>query len=314
MRALPILAGLAFAFSGAAAAPALAAFPGVNGHLAVSARFGCDGFQIDTMARDGSARRRLTVSPCSAAGDGVDNSHPDWSADGRRLVFVSTEGGSGFATMAADGGDRRATGISPAGPASPAFVPAHFRPSLSPDGGRFAFTRGGAIWTARLDGSEQRRLRPGIEPRFSPSGRRIAYIAVPRAGARELWLMDARTGERVRRLSKNANEIDWSPDGRRIVFARHTHGSNRDLFIARADGRAIRRFTETRSRDEGAPVFSPDGRFIAFARGGDGENHHRGDIAYKPVGGGKQRRVVTVPPLDADTAFEAQLSWGPRAE
>jgi len=185
------------------------------------------------------------------------------------------------------------------------------RPSFSRGGTRIAFTRGSAVWTARLDGTQQRRLRSGLEPRYSPDGRMIAYVSVGATHPPELWLMNARTGQRVRRLARGAGEPDWAPNGRSLVYARRTSGTSRDLFVVRADGRATRRLTASRTRDEFAPAWSPDGRWIAFAGGAGGERRERGDIAYIPALGGIRHTIVRVPPLDADTPFEAALSWRP---
>ncbi len=68
--------------------------------------------------------------------------------------------------------------------------------------------------------------------------------------------------------------VAWSPDGRRIAFARLTsrglkdaHGypyQHCDIFIVNADGSGLHRLTHT--GDAWTPVWSPDGREIAFAR------------------------------------------------
>src|SRR5215217_2663802 len=267
-----LLAG-ALLVAGALPARAGAAFPGRNGEIAVSARF---------------------------EGDGANNSAPDWSGDGRRLAYFAGFPANTYATMAPDGSAVTPLGLSPVG--GRRLVA---RPSLSRRGMRIAFTRGSAVWTARLDGTDQRRLRAGLEPRYSPDGRTIAYISVSSAHPPELWLMGARTGRRIRRLARVAGDPEWAPDGRSLVYSRRTSGTSRDLFVVRADGRRTRGLTSSRTGDEFAPAWSPDGRWIAFARGAGGERPHRGDIAYVRAGGGSQHTIVSVPALDADTLFEA---------
>ena len=60
--------------------------------------------------------------------------------------------------------------------------------------------------------------------------------------------------------------IAWSPDGRRLAFARLTRGRYgsllNDLFVVDRDGSNLRRLT--RSRRAASPAFAPDGRRLAF--------------------------------------------------
>ncbi len=65
----------------------------------------------------------------------------------------------------------------------------------------------------------------------------------------------------------------WSPDGRRLAFARTSGGQLRpqgyrypheDIFVINADGSGLHQLTHT--GDASDPVWSPDGRQIAFSR------------------------------------------------
>jgi Tol biopolymer transport system component len=61
----------------------------------------------------------------------------------------------------------------------------------------------------------------------------------------------------------------WSPDGSKIAFsiaASASAGSNRDIYVANADGTGITRLTTTTSVSEVEPAWSPDGTKIAFDR------------------------------------------------
>ena len=81
-RPLYVLVGVCVILA-AGASPALGAFPGKNGKIAfVSNRDGGDD-DIWTMNPDGSDLVNLT--PGSTGSDGV----PNWSADGRKIVFAS---------------------------------------------------------------------------------------------------------------------------------------------------------------------------------------------------------------------------------
>jgi Tol biopolymer transport system component len=82
--------------------------------------------------------------------------NPQWSPDGSRLVFNSSQGvsvatsdGTGKALLAAEG----------------------HTPSFSPDGTRIAFERGADIWVMNADGGNQSRLTDDHDARFH-GGRR----------------------------------------------------------------------------------------------------------------------------------------------
>lgn len=79
--ALAGIAALAFA------SPALATFPGRNGPLAFSGNTD-DGAQLFTVGKHGRDLRQIT----HVGGDAL---HPDWSPDGRRIVFASARDHAG---------------------------------------------------------------------------------------------------------------------------------------------------------------------------------------------------------------------------
>ena len=128
------------------------------------------------------------------------------------------------------------------------------------------------------------------------------------------WVMNARTGERIRRIShRRAAVLDWSPDGSRLLFA--PEGANPDLFILATNGTPLRRRTTTPNTGEPDAVWSPNGRRIAFVRmrvdyaaGVD-----RYSIWTLTARGTRQRRIVTG--LLRISEFEQSgpaLSWQPR--
>ena len=257
-----LLGALLFAVAADAAAPrAYGTFPGRDGRLAIDFIDGC----IITIKPDGTGRRDLT-----GCEDASDATGADWSPDGRRLLFLRDAGRPHL--MAADGSSQRAVPLD----GTPPFAMA--KPSFAPDGKRFAYSRGtraSTIWRARVDGREDRRLRRGWRPRWSPTDDLLAYIAPePDAFSRggPLRLMNARTGKQIRRLASRVGSLDWSPDGQRLLFTAASccdglASNSSDLFVVRADGRGSpRRLARTPGWAESEPVWSPDGRSIAFSR------------------------------------------------
>ena len=73
---------------------------------------------------------------------------------------------------------------------------------------------------------------------------RIAYIREPRGGyAGVLWVMNP-DGSGQRRLSPAFPDMDWSPDGQKIVFT--TWGDRRqrsDIYVTNADGSGRQKLT-----------------------------------------------------------------------
>jgi len=186
-------------------------------------------------------------------------------------------------------------------------------PVWSPDGRRIAFQsrRGGSldIWTMAADGSALARLTDDPDsdylPAWSPDGRRIVFTSWRRepgdtARAPHLYVMNA-DGSKQRRLAARSLGTSvgahWSPDGRRLVYARRSGENGADLWIADHDGRNERRIATGGEVYHGAPVFSPDGREIAYYA----DDGTRSAIeAVRPDGTG--RRVI----------LAAGRNWYPR--
>jgi Tol biopolymer transport system component len=321
------LAGFSILFASlAGSSVAQAAFPGANGRLAVAFGFECrEAREIATMRPDGSGRRVLTDTSCTDDRRG-NADLPDWSPDGRRLLFLNGNGPGpyGPAVMAADGSGQMNLPL----PSSPPF--ATEKPSFSANGRHLAYTRQrfipgeGArpsIWRAAIDGSDNRRLGGGSRPRWSPNGRLIAFVASgPRRGPpREggTWLMSARTGERIRRISRrDAAILDWAPDGRSLLFA-PTGGCrmcDQDLWIVRTDGTRVRRLTTTPARKETDAVWSPDGRRIALASERfPNEETSQYSLWTMSARGTRQRRIFRSPARHFESDSGApRLTWQPR--
>jgi Tol biopolymer transport system component len=59
-----------------------------------------------------------------------------------------------------------------------------------------------------------------VRPKWSPNGKRIAYIHRTSAGARDVWVMSANgtNKTRVTRLGNVTAAATWSPDGKTLAF------------------------------------------------------------------------------------------------
>jgi dipeptidyl aminopeptidase/acylaminoacyl peptidase len=107
-------------------------------------------------------------------------------------------------------------------------------PALSPDGKLVAFTVArpsadlsrleSSLWIVGAQGGPPRRLTTAMgervsSPRFSPDGRRIAFVST-RAGAPQAFILSIDGGEAAqvtRRLASGVNDILWAPGGAALL-------------------------------------------------------------------------------------------------
>jgi dipeptidyl aminopeptidase/acylaminoacyl peptidase len=152
-----------------------------------------------------------------------------------------------------------------------------------------------ALWIAPWNGGEGVQITRGesvSEPRFSPDGRYLSFLAArPSDGPTQLWVLDRRGGE-PRQLSHTDQEIvgyDWSPDGAHIALVAHattgkqvnpividssqfkqdkegylTSNSRTHLLLLDAKSGVTQPLTSDAARVDSEAVFSPDSRQIAF--------------------------------------------------
>jgi len=249
------------------ATPALAAWPGGNGAIAYS-RYSPGGKNVWIEWPSGQ-QRQLTSSAHA------EETEPTFSPDGRSIAYVRSYGRPGIWVMNSDGTDKREI-VRGAGLDSPAFFPS---------GRRLLFEYGARVFSTRIGGpklilkrrSDVEKLTPlAVEaesPVISPNGRWLAYSSRRQGDKQTIVLQDLRTGDRQKLRSGASLGLDFSPDGRRIVF------TSRRLCGPKA--RPRRAISTIGLRDQRVdkvvnscavswapsdPVWSPSGDRILFAR------------------------------------------------
>jgi Tol biopolymer transport system component len=221
----------------------------VGGQNVADQSFLSVGVDLYVASSNASAFRRLTHDDAREAA-------PDWSSDGRRLVFVRGTGlgnRSSLWVVGADGSGRRRL----------TYGNVDVQPAWSSHGDVIAFVRITArgesgVWLVRPDGTGLRRLpavAPGLtDPRWSPDGSRLLLT-----DGKRLFTVrpDGRGRRTIARLTTDARsgvedpQPDWSQDGRWIAFCqlRPNELQRSDVWIVRADGRGIRRVTRSPGLD-----------------------------------------------------------------
>jgi Tol biopolymer transport system component len=221
------------------------------------------------------------------------------SPDGKRIAFqrfLGNNGSSQTYVMPIDGGEPRLLTSAPTGVGV----------SWNPDGDRIAFGDGrGGISVISVDGGMVTKLAPkGSLPAWSPDGDTIAFIAIP-----ALYEMNADgTHRRVildpAKLNSKTHiytfeSVDWSPDGRNIVFLKHDilavlkpYSSTID--IANPDGSGERTVTRVSLAASEAvrPTWSPDGASIAYMDSGPSRDVDTYGLRTISTSGGKPSIVL----------------------
>lgn len=255
----------------------LASFPGANDRLALTwtTEPGVTTDFIATVESDGSGFTVLEDCDYECHHRG-----PEWSPDGRRLVYVREcpDCLNEIVIVRPDGSRPRV------------LVRAHVdgfleSPVWSPDGNRIAFveyrwpegsTQGYAsdIYVIDADGTDRRRITrtPGSEDDIDWSSKGLlVFVSLGRnrAAYRNYELFTMRPdGTHLRRLTRNRVaewEPDWAPGGRRLTFRRKGAWGLDSAEVWVMNPRKERRSLVASGF---GPAWAPDGSVIAFARQG----------------------------------------------
>jgi hypothetical protein len=155
-----------------------------------------------------------------------------------------------------------------------------------------------------------------LAPTLSPDGREIVFLSngsfLRGQVFIDLWLGDARTGKRVKRLVKSTTNTDaeelqilysqsaFSPDGRRLAYTGLRQGKE-ILYLLDVKKRSVVRRFDLPLETVSGPSFSPDGSRIVFSGGKGGiTNLYVIDIT------GKNFRQLT-----NDVYGDLQPAWSP---
>lgn len=104
-------------------------------------------------------------------------------------------------------------------------------PQLSPDGASVVFSRRwvdkmndkweSSVWIMNVDGSHARQLVTGSDVKWSPDGKRIAYVAKGEPTGSQIFVrwMDAEGAvTQISHLTDAPSSLEWAPDGKSLAF------------------------------------------------------------------------------------------------
>ena len=248
-----------------------------------------------------------------------DCKEPFWSADGRRVFYVSLAGESeGLWSVGAAGG-------------APELMLHNVSAAALSRDGRTLFllreeTRQGeflqALWTSSPAGKEPVRYAesPLADKRFArgflrmaPDGRKLGLWAAATSDEHageagyanpEFWIVPAAGGPPFRVLEALPRMPDpapfsWMPDSRHIVFAAEFRDTSPGTHLWWADTVSGRSWPLTAtSGSEHYPSVSPDGRRLAFT-----EHEEDYDLVAVPLDGGPLQTVLSTSRTEADPAW-----------
>jgi serine/threonine protein kinase/Tol biopolymer transport system component len=201
---------------------------------------------------------------------------------GKEIVRPTPFGGvHGYVTWAGDrvlydttSNGRAAVAEVPAGGGEPEEVVANgFQIAATPDGSDLVFVRtsrgADGLWKVAA-GRQSVQLVPGfekfggfvVEPLVSPDGRYVIFIS-NRSGIQTPWIVSIEGGEPMQVVAEDANDLDISPDGRRLKFVTQ---NERGAFVVVCDlPSCSNRHEFSWPENFGVPGrWTPDGRSLAY--------------------------------------------------
>ncbi len=149
---------------------------------------------------------------------------------------------------------------------------------VSPDGKTLVFDLLGDLYTLPVAGGDATPLTSSIawdhQARFSPDGRKIAYVS-DAGGGDNVWVMSA-DGSGARAVTSEdyrlLNNPAWHPSGQYILARKHYTGTRSagsgEIWMYHLDGGKGVALNEKPNwqKDLGEPAISPDGRFVYYSR------------------------------------------------
>jgi Tol biopolymer transport system component len=169
-------------------------------------------------------------------------------------------------------------------------------PSWTPDGRQIVLTDSldstkgfGLVSISTATGEEKAITSPSGDDqdcyaRVSPNGRTIAFVRYISHWVGDIYTIDSDGGslKQLTHDSRDVRGLDWSGDGRRIIFASKLRGSYELRVVSAGGGESAPIPSDTASASN--PAVSPKGDFIAFVESEENWNIWRASLINGRVG------------------------------
>lgn len=179
--------------------------------------------------------------------------------------------------------------------------------AVSPDGEKWAFTRGGDVFATTMEGDVEatrvtRTAAAEQEVVWTPDSRQILYTSW-RAGTPKIYAYDFASGtETAITEGPGRDQLgEFSPDGDRFFYARLIDDET-ELRVREWPGGGDRRLAVDLA---GGATWSPDGRWIAYGA----ETDEFTNVMVVPAEGGEPRQVSFLA-----NSFFGSLDWSPTGD
>lgn len=253
-----------------------------------------------TVSSSGGPAKRLSRN-------GLGDSNPAWSGDGKYVYFSSGRGGTlALWRIAAEGGAAKRLTQGPG---------YEYDPSVSRDGSRLAYTtqrEPGALYIKDMKSQKVTKLpgmRGACQAAIAPDGSKVAFVSDRAGPTFDLWIQPLDRGiptgqpQRLTEDTAHACCPAFSPDGKWIAYYR-VLDEKRDIYTIPASGGQPIRFTDDPAPDV-QPAWSPDGSRLVFASERGGGSH----IWIAPVSEGRPAGPLLR--ITSDTVYAIAPVWSP---
>jgi Tol biopolymer transport system component len=273
---------------------------------------------IFTINPNGTGLRQITHTP-----HGIMDTEPDWSPDGRWLVYsrYRQDHRSAIFKIRANGTESQRLLDCPS---EGEGCETQYLPSWSPNGRRIAFTAerdpvvNSELFVMRADGTDVEQVTSAARrfdsfgPQWAPGGGRLVFERFDEVRQLSAVFTVRLNGTDERRLTPwgmDAGEpTDWSPDGHWIVLLNHSWSfTPSTVWLVHPNGTGLHEITSKRHGKITwlSSSFSPDGTLIAVSRKRwTGDNV---DVVVIRLDGSLVRNVTASP------TWESFADWGARA-
>jgi TolB protein len=273
--------------------------------------------QIFTIRPDGTNQKQLTFEG--------ENGRPDWSPDGKKMVYNSISNGAWIKVMDPDGSNKK-------------FLTQGAAPDWSSNGKQIAFTREDQdqvpqLWVIDVDGNNLKQITTNstfkIAPSWSPDGKNLVFVTPqnptsPSHPKPELGIIGAdgnhqrilTTEDRINikinapgdtticETAFDANAPAWSPVENKIAFWSGIENNYGQIWVINSDGTGSKQLTEDCShRNSDDPSWSPDGKKILFGTARSGKP----ELWMMDADGTNEKRIADL----AASPFPGRATWQP---